>query len=173
MKLYIVRHGEATSNKEGYIAGHMDVELTQEGLTQAKLVAQWLSSHSFDVAFSSDLQRTLVTAHEIMKFHEDLSLEQRISLRERDVYDLAWKNKTELAQEFGVGIDEIYTVLLDEWRIESNNSLIERAWLFFEFLKEEYNDRTILLVNHWGLIKALLTHIFGEHPAWGKCEIVM
>ena len=57
LKVYIVRHGETTSNKDGTIQGHLDTALNEEGLRQATLLAQRLKSNPIHIAYTSDLQR--------------------------------------------------------------------------------------------------------------------
>lgn len=57
--IYIVRHGETDSNRSGIMQGHLDTHLNSEGLAQAQRVADVLKSIPFDIAFSSDLSRTV------------------------------------------------------------------------------------------------------------------
>jgi hypothetical protein len=57
VKVYIVRHGETTSNKDGAIQGHLDTALNEEGRRQATLLAQRLKSEPIHIAYTSDLRR--------------------------------------------------------------------------------------------------------------------
>lgn len=63
LELWLVRHGETPSSRDGVLAGWLDVPLTQRGLEQAEAVRPELAGESFEGVWSSDLQRTVETAH--------------------------------------------------------------------------------------------------------------
>lgn len=71
--MFIIRHGETTSNAENRFSGHQDVELTDKGVWQAEQLASRLKSESIDIAYSSNLKRAIHTA-EIALQHHDISL---------------------------------------------------------------------------------------------------
>ena len=52
MTLIVVRHGESIWNKENRFAGWTDVELSEEGIQQAKLLGEKLKSKYFDYIIS-------------------------------------------------------------------------------------------------------------------------
>ncbi len=62
-KIYIVRHGETNWNLEGRTQGWKDSSLTEQGLQQAKQLAQRLKKEEIQVVFSSNLERATSTAH--------------------------------------------------------------------------------------------------------------
>lgn len=55
--IWIVRHGETQANRDQILQGQMDTELNEDGVEQAKRVADSLKTVPFDVAFTSDLSR--------------------------------------------------------------------------------------------------------------------
>lgn len=55
--IWIVRHGETQENKDKILQGQLDTELNEDGVEQAKRVADSLKSIPFDAVFSSDLSR--------------------------------------------------------------------------------------------------------------------
>jgi 2,3-bisphosphoglycerate-dependent phosphoglycerate mutase len=57
LRVYIVRHGETASNRDGTIQGQLDTALNEEGLRQAEMLARSLQNDPIHVAFTSDLQR--------------------------------------------------------------------------------------------------------------------
>ena len=61
--LYLVRHGESTSNATNTLTGHFDAPLTDVGRAQAAASAPMLSGLTFDTAFSSDLSRAVETGN--------------------------------------------------------------------------------------------------------------
>lgn len=78
----LVRHGESAANAEGWLAGHLDVDLTAKGVAQAEALRPLLGALAPDRVFSSDLLRARRTA-EIALHGRDLSLQLSASLRER------------------------------------------------------------------------------------------
>ncbi|GAA1423274.1 histidine phosphatase family protein [Agrococcus citreus] len=66
LRLRIVRHAETEHNTNHLMQGWSDSPITQRGREQIAAVAERLSSERFDLAFSSDLQRTRTTAEGIL-----------------------------------------------------------------------------------------------------------
>lgn len=62
VEVWFVRHGETEWNQQGRMQGWTDVPLSPVGESQARLLASWLTQHSFDSVHSSDLSRAAHTA---------------------------------------------------------------------------------------------------------------
>lgn len=62
-KLVLLRHGESIWNKENRFTGWTDVDLSPEGVREAKRAGELLKEHGFifDVAFTSVLKRAIRT----------------------------------------------------------------------------------------------------------------
>ncbi|OYY48181.1 MAG: histidine phosphatase family protein, partial [Polynucleobacter sp. 24-46-87] len=63
----LIRHGETSWNTERRLQGHTDTPLNSRGEIQARQMAQALKNAnlSFDILYSSDLQRAVNTANAI------------------------------------------------------------------------------------------------------------
>lgn len=61
-RLVILRHGVTSHNAAGIWQGHLDTELTADGLAQARAAAEVLVGYGFSRILASDLQRAAVTA---------------------------------------------------------------------------------------------------------------
>ncbi len=85
--IFIVRHGETTSNRDGLWQGITDSELTVTGREQVDLLAARLEPAHFDVVVASDLGRTRVTAEALNKPFETSPM-----WREPDLG--SWEGKT-------------------------------------------------------------------------------
>ncbi|MFA5070955.1 MAG: histidine phosphatase family protein [Candidatus Pacearchaeota archaeon] len=156
MKLIIVRHGETLANLNGIIQGQFNSPLTQNGIEQAKKVSQRLKDMKIDFAFSSDLDRTMDTCIEILKFHKEVKLIPTPILREqaKGIFD----GKTREERDKILKNENIYP----EWCPEGGESLIEvweKVIPFLEKIKKEHSDKNILLVSHGGPISCLLTYL--------------
>ena len=64
-QVIIVRHGQTEWNIRGIRQGHLDSELTEKGIVQAKALAQRLARESCAALYCSDLGRAVQTAKEI------------------------------------------------------------------------------------------------------------
>ena len=62
MKVFMVRHGESETNRNGLWTGWLDVSLTEKGREEALQVGKMLSKINFDKIYVSDLSRAKVTA---------------------------------------------------------------------------------------------------------------
>ncbi|MEN6507349.1 MAG: histidine phosphatase family protein [Smithella sp.] len=69
MQLILIRHGETLWNKEGRIQGTSDVELSAEGIEQARRLALSLKDSDIGAIHASSLQRAYRTAEIINSFH--------------------------------------------------------------------------------------------------------
>lgn len=65
-ELWLVRHGETTTNAQGLITGAADAPLTARGQDQAHEAGRLLSGERFDVAWSSTLRRSTMTLDAIL-----------------------------------------------------------------------------------------------------------
>ena len=62
-RLVILRHGESVWNKENRFTGWKDVELSEEGIHEAKKAGQVLKEKGFkfDLVYTSVLKRSIMT----------------------------------------------------------------------------------------------------------------
>ncbi len=105
--LVLLRHGQSQWNLENRFTGFTDVELTEEGVEEAKTAGKNLASENIhiDQVFTSTLKRANKTAE--LALHEagqaDLlsSMIRHDDLRERDYGDLTGLNKDETRAKFG------------------------------------------------------------------------
>ena len=106
-KLVLLRHGESQWNLENRFTGFTDVELSENGISEAKDAGKRLSEADivFDVVFTSTLKRANETAKlALTQAGQQALLDTMIihnDLRERDYGDLTGQNKDEARAEFG------------------------------------------------------------------------
>ena len=104
-KLVLLRHGESTWNRENRFTGWTDVDLSQQGLVEAKRAGEVLKGegYTFDCAFTSVLKRAIRTLW-IVTDEMDLMwipVENSWRLNERHYGALQGLNKAETAAKFG------------------------------------------------------------------------
>ncbi|MGA7723004.1 MAG: 2,3-diphosphoglycerate-dependent phosphoglycerate mutase [Ignavibacteriaceae bacterium] len=104
-KLVLIRHGESTWNKENRFTGWTDVDLSEQGIKEAKSAGEVLkdNGYTFDLAFTSVLKRAIRTLW-ITLDGLDLMwipVERSWRLNERHYGALQGLNKSETAAKFG------------------------------------------------------------------------
>ena len=104
-KLVLVRHGQSTWNLENRFTGWTDVDLTEQGLSEAKNGGKLLKEggYEFDIAYTSVLKRAIKTLGIVQ---EEMGLEwipviRAWQLNERHYGLLQGLNKAEMAEKFG------------------------------------------------------------------------
>lgn len=105
LKIVLVRHGQSLWNQENRFTGWKDIDLSNQGIEEAKAAGQLLknSSFEFDIAFTSYLQRAIKTLNIILDESSQtwLPVHKTWRLNERHYGDLEGLNKSETAQKFG------------------------------------------------------------------------
>ncbi|MFC2005699.1 histidine phosphatase family protein [Chloroflexota bacterium] len=69
-EIILVRHGETKWNVEEIFRGRIDVELSETGIQQAELLAEYLRDVKIEAIYSSPLKRTIRTAAAIASYHK-------------------------------------------------------------------------------------------------------
>ncbi len=104
-KLVLLRHGESTWNKENRFTGWTDVDLSAQGVEEARAAGRLLvaEGYDFDVAFTSVLKRAVRTLNLALEEMDRLWLpvEKDWRLNERHYGALQGLNKAETAAKFG------------------------------------------------------------------------
>ena len=157
MRLLLTRHGQTDWNVAGKIQGQTDTELNETGIKQAEATHEKLLDEKIDVILSSPLKRAKKTA-EIIEGGRNIPMIIEEGLKER--YFVKFEGMT--AQQFD--FDEIWNYKIDKQYedAESIGQLFKRTQVFLDKIKEEYKDKTVLLVTHGGIsvpIRAILEGI--------------
>jgi 2,3-bisphosphoglycerate-dependent phosphoglycerate mutase len=104
-KLVLIRHGESTWNKENRFTGWTDVDLSEQGVEEARAAGRLLAAegYDFDVACTSVLKRAIRTLNLALEEMDRLWLpvEKDWRLNERHYGALQGLNKAETAKKFG------------------------------------------------------------------------
>lgn len=175
MKSYLVlmRHGQSQWNLENRFTGFHNIELSEQGISEAKLSGQNLAKAGikFDQVYTSTLQRASTTAEIALKEagQESLisSMVKHDDLRERDYGDLTGLNKDETKQKYGEEQVHIWRRSYDVQPPggESLQDVVEkRVRPYYEAVIKPQLDagKNILVAAHGNSLRALLI-ILGEN----------
>ena len=104
-KLVLLRHGESGWNRENRFTGWTDVDLTAQGVEEARSAGRLLKAegYAFDVAYTSVLKRAIRTLHLALEELDQLwiPVAKDWRLNERHYGALQGLNKAETAAKFG------------------------------------------------------------------------
>ena len=156
-RLVFVRHGESTGNLNKRMYGHYDGPLTEKGVKQAELTAEYLKDWHFDAAVSSDLQRAYATCMTILKYHPDTPVTRDSGIRE--TYIGIWENapRAEIAEKYP---EEFRTWAEDIWNArptggesvqECTRRMEENVWR----IAREHWGETVLVTGHAMVFRTL------------------
>ena len=159
-KIFLVRHGHTLWNGERKIQGHSNVELSADGIAQAKLLAANFPLENISAIYSSDLVRAKVTA-EILADKFNLPLQLEKNLREANWGE--WEGQTLAAIEKSDPLNyERFFRNPEEVQIknaETFSQLQTRAVSAVKKIIAAHPDENIIIVAHGAINRTILCHI--------------
>ena len=182
--LILVRHGQSFWNKERRFTGWADIDLTEQGKSEAELAGKLIKKLNvkFDGFFTSQLKRAINSLEIILKILEENNSEviKTTALNERHYGGLTSLNKDEIIKKYGKQQVQIWRRSFDispppmETAHPYKNKI--EANILSESLKDTFNrvvpyyeknikplissKKNILIVFHGNSIRALLMKIF-------------
>lgn len=152
MRIYAVRHGQTQWNAEDRVCGSTDLPLNDVGFAQAKVLAEKAAEYGIDLILCSPLLRARQTAAVIAeRCGTPIVIEPR--LREQDFGEAEGKNRQ----------DPEYKRNKVQFSYrhpggESPLQLIARVYAVLEEVKEKYKEKTVLLVCHGCVCRAIRSY---------------
>lgn len=105
IKLVLIRHGQSLWNKDNLFTGWTDVDLSEQGIAEAKKAGELLKAagFEFDIAHTSYLKRAIKTLWLVLEGTDSgwIPVEKSWRLNERHYGDLQGFNKAEMAEKVG------------------------------------------------------------------------
>lgn len=147
--LYLARHGETVDNVNKIMQGQTQGQLNENGINQARQLAEELKGKHFDAFVASDLKRSVDTCRIVAEPHH-AEVRTTPLLRERDWGSFTGRYIPDLKDE--VWPDDI----------EPLDALKERSRKFLEFIRKEYPGKTVLAVGHGITNKAIQAVYFNK-----------
>ena len=164
IKIYIARHGETTWNAEGRIQGWSDPELSPLGYSQSLALLEHLKDRPLRAIYSSQLQRSYLTAEPIAKYL-GLPILRQTELKEIGFGILEGKNlfqfDEELKQEWNRFKDDRFSYRIPG--AENYADVANRLKPFMERVLNQHEGEGILIVGH-RVVNRLLIGMFLDIP---------
>ena len=160
MKIYVVRHGETTWNKEEVFRGRKDIPLNDTGLWQAERTGTFFADKGISAIYSSPLARARQTASRIGEA-------SRVPVKVDDAF---------IDMEFGpweglslAAVQRRFPQQLDTWRkyphrfrVQGAETLTQVRKRVRKGLQEAMADGpVVVIVTHRVICKLLALHFLG------------
>ncbi|MFH7026487.1 MAG: histidine phosphatase family protein [Heteroscytonema crispum UTEX LB 1556] len=180
-RVIIVRHGQSTYNTEKRIQGRTDAsKLTDKGRNDATLVGKALSNILFNAIYSSPLQRAKETADIICSSLTTDSGRSSVPQTSDKLLEIelpAWEGMitSSVKEKFSEDY-RIWHEHPDQLRMLVKNgeetkehfpvlALYEQARQFWQEILSRHQGKTILIVGHNGINRALISTAVGISPS--------
>ncbi len=161
-KIILIRHGATTWNKLGKYYGWTDIDLSEDGILQAKCLAENFPVPKIDEIYSSDLRRAYNTAEYIgKKFNCDIQTSK--NLREMNfgkweglVYPEVLARWPEEIEKF---IEEP-----DKIKVPGGETFLQvqqRVMDSVDNILNANNNKTVVIVAHGVVIAVFLAAVMG------------
>ncbi|SHL12521.1 probable phosphoglycerate mutase [Chitinophaga jiangningensis] len=158
-RIAIIRHGSTAWNKAGKLQGSSDIPLDEEGREQARRLGLRLMGETYDIVYSSRLQRAKETAQIIAD-----AMQHPHILLEDDRIREAGGGLTE-----GTTEEERVSKWGSDWKqldlgIETPEEVVARGTEFLSELVAKYPGKKILIVSHGGFIRKMIRELVPDAP---------
>lgn len=175
--IYVVRHGETEANVKRILQGHSDFPLTENGIKQAVEAGKKFKDINFEAAFSSDLFRAKRTA-ELILLEKKMAIITTQRLKERSFGRYEGKPFSEFGEELRNLFIKYETLSRHEKfkfkftkEGESDEELALRMTTFLREIAIAYAGKTVLVVSHGGIMRALLRQLGIEISGLGRIQV--
>jgi 2,3-bisphosphoglycerate-dependent phosphoglycerate mutase len=167
--LVLVRHGQSEWNLKNLFTGWRDVDLSEQGLAEAKAAGEKLRARGmkFDIAFTSALIRAQRTCQFILDGtgQSDLRTIRDQALNERDYGDLNGLNKDDARKKWGEEQVHIWRRSYDVPPPggESLKDTGARVWPYYLHTMQPHvlRGKTVLVAAHGNSLRALIMALEG------------
>jgi probable phosphoglycerate mutase len=159
-RLIVIRHGETEWNIQNRFQGHLDSKLTPPGIKQAEAIADALKGESYDMIYSSDLERARQTA-EIIASRLNMKVHAEKDLREINLGVMQGLKKDEFITKYPEVISKYHAN--PDYVIpggESKLQLYKRVTGILGKIIKKHKGHSILLIAHGGVLDCIIRHTF-------------
>ena len=161
LRLFLVRHGETESNRQGLALGRANVPLNELGRTQASCVAAALSAESLLAVYASPLQRTVDTAKPIAEAQR-LEVELEPAFIEMDIGEVEGLTFADLRARYPQLLETWFSARGPQSAMPGGECLLDvqqRATKAIHSLAAHHEEGAVCVVTHNFVILSILTDV--------------
>jgi len=155
-KIFVIRHGETDSNREGRYLGRTDESLNAIGINQAKKLAEKTSNLNIEIIYCSPLKRAIETAKFIEINHGcEVVIDKHFIERSIGVYEGLTKEeaKNRYPDLYAKNITRIFNDAPTDG--ETINAVIKRVFAGLNEIKSQKKFYNILISTHGFITKVI------------------
>ena len=159
-RIYLVRHGETASNVEGLFRGRSDIPLNDNGLEQARDLADVFRKYPFDAVYSSPLSRAMETAKAIVA-NRPIAVVSIPDFNNIDLGEWTGRPKSEIEKEYPELWEQWITVP-EELVIPGGEKIMsvrKRSFEALQKLTQKHMGGCFAVVSHRAVLKPLIAAI--------------
>ncbi len=167
MLVYVIRHGETKANTEGYLQGHTDDPLNENGRRLALITGRALRGIHFDACVSSPLKRAMETADIILR-ESGNAIRIELDPRIQEVNMGEWERRHFRPGERDVDEDQIKLFFTDPFLFagfpggENTFQVCKRTQDFLNCLTGHDQGKTYLVVTHGFALRCMLNRLYDD-----------
>ena len=159
-RIYLIRHGETANAGEVCFNGHFDIDLSDEGKKQSRLIAKAFKNLPIKAVYSSDLKRTQIGAKFIADGHNLKHVPYK-ELRELAFGDWEGLSVNEVNRKYPGKLKERLQNI-ELFQVEGGESffqLKDRVIPKFKSILANHPSDNIVILCHGGVIRTILAYI--------------
>lgn len=150
--LYVARHGQTVWNAQNKVCGITDVDLTEQGIEQAKALALTVKDKNIDLILSSPLKRAVDTSKIVAQICSiPIQTDERLTEQNYGIYE---------------GVDRKHEDFLNNkrnfaYRYPDGESMMQVAYRVYgliDEIKTRYTNQNILIISHGGVCRIINTY---------------
>lgn len=164
--IILLRHGQAINNIKRILAGRSDgINLTAEGIDQARNIAELIRPLNISAIYSSPIQRAKKTA-EIVADTNSIDYFTDSRLIELEMGEFTGMKYENLFSKYGNVFLKFYEgdPEIAHYGVETFHEVKNRISNIVNFVSKKHLDQKVLLVTHMDPIKAMISNVVEIKP---------
>ncbi|MCM1990491.1 histidine phosphatase family protein [Oceanirhabdus seepicola] len=159
MKLYVVRHGESVGNVEKSYHGSEEMELSEKGIAQVRVLKKKLDNIKFSKIYVSERSRAAQTA--LLLGYTQIEVTEKLNERGFGIFE--GLTFSQIEDEYPLQCSH----WLEDWRHyrpdkgESHSDIAKRVFEFMDTLLANEKD-DVLLITHAGVMRMIYCYVMDK-----------
>jgi probable phosphoglycerate mutase len=161
--LHLVRHAETIWHADGRYSGKTELNLTENGIHQSFLLANWAVSQNINAIYTSKLSRAIITAQPSADLLNLVPITD-LGLNEVDFGLIEGLTKIEFKSKFPELWEKFQVYPADTLfpSGETGSSALNRSLKSILSILQQEDMSEVLLVSHGTLIRLILTYLLDQ-----------
>lgn len=183
MKLYIMRHSETDWNRAGRVQGHTDIHLNTNGMKIAAMTGDGMADIPIDLCYSSPLVRAQETAGLVLsrnKHYIDQGAVMKLDDRLMELNFGIWEGRIYNPASGEIDREQYKSFFKENnpgyipENAETLEQVIRRTSDFLDDIssREEYRDKSILVMSHGCAIRCMLRRFHSEEDYFAHPKVI-